>query len=164
MFDLIDIQREKYPNVNKYSYLSKALDVKSRIDFLLVAKNLTKYVEKSDIQPSIAPDHCAVYIILSVPEINSRGPGFWKLNNSLLAGDEYLELVGELLEELDNVICKSDNLDNVEKELKYYDELKRELNEIYERKGRAAMFRSKCRWVEKASVPPSTFLFGKRKL
>jgi len=115
MFHLIDIQREKYPNVNKYSYLSKALDVKSRIDFLLVAKKLTKYVEKSDIQPSIAPDHCAVYIILSVPEINPRGPGFWKLNNSLLAGDEYLELVGELLEELDNVICKSDNLDNVSK-------------------------------------------------
>jgi len=62
VFDLIDIQREKYPNVNKYSYLSKALDVKSRINFLLVAKNLTKYVKKSDIQPSIAPDHCAVYI------------------------------------------------------------------------------------------------------
>ena len=50
VFDLIDIQWEKYPNVNKYSYLSKALDVKSRIDFLLVAKNLTKYVKKSDIQ------------------------------------------------------------------------------------------------------------------
>ena len=96
VFDLIDIQREKYPNVNKYSYLSKALDVKSRIDFLLVAKNLTKYVKKSDIQPSIAPDHCAVYIVLSIPEMNSRGPGFWKFNNSLLADDEYLEMVREL--------------------------------------------------------------------
>ena len=41
--------------------------------------------------------------------------------------------VNKLLEELDNVICNSDNLENVEKELKYYDELKRELNEIYER-------------------------------
>ena len=50
----------------------------------------------------------------------------------------------ELLEELDNVICNSVNLENVEKELKYYDELKRELNEIYERKGRAAMYRTKC--------------------
>jgi len=37
--DLIDIQREKYPNAHKHSYLSKALDVKSRIDFLLIAKN-----------------------------------------------------------------------------------------------------------------------------
>ena len=80
VFDLIDIQREKYPNVKKYSYLSNPLDVKSRIDFLFVAKNLIKYVKKSDIQPSIAPDHCTVYIILSIPEINSRGPGFWKFN------------------------------------------------------------------------------------
>ena len=32
--------------------------------------------------------------------------------------------VNKLLEELDNVICNSDNLENVEEELKYYDELK----------------------------------------
>ena len=65
--------------------------------------------------------------------------------------------VNKLLEELDNVICNSDNLENVEKELKYYDELKRELNEIYERKGRAAMYRSKCRWVEKGERPTKYF-------
>ena len=85
VFDLIDIQREKYPNVNKYPYLSKALYVKSRIGFLNVAKNLIKYVQKSDIQPSIAPDHCAVYIILSIPEINSRGPGFWTNRRAKMA-------------------------------------------------------------------------------
>ena len=45
----------------------------------------------------------------------------------------------------------------MEKELKYYDELKRELNEIYERKGRAAMYRSKCRWVEKGERPTKYF-------
>jgi len=56
----------------------------------------------------------------------------------------------------------SDNLENVEKELKYYDELKRELNEIYERKGRAAMYSSKYRWVEKGDVPPGTFLTWKK--
>ena len=37
MFDLVDIQRVKHPNVNKYSYVSKALNVKSRIDFFLIA-------------------------------------------------------------------------------------------------------------------------------
>ena len=71
--------------------------MKSRIDFLLVAKILTKCVKRSDIHPSITPDHCgAVYIVLSIPEINSRGPGSWKFNNSLLADDEYLEMVREL--------------------------------------------------------------------
>ena len=65
--------------------------------------------------------------------------------------------VYKLLEELDNVICNSDNLENVEKELKYYDELKRELNEIYERKARAAMYKSKWRWVEKGDCPTKYF-------
>ena len=32
MFDLIDIQGMKHPNVNKYSYESKPLKMKSRID------------------------------------------------------------------------------------------------------------------------------------
>lgn len=36
MFDLIDIQRERHPNLNRYSYFSKALGLKSRIDFLLI--------------------------------------------------------------------------------------------------------------------------------
>ena len=31
--DLVDIQRTRYPNVNKFSYRSKTLGVKSRIDF-----------------------------------------------------------------------------------------------------------------------------------
>ena len=34
---------------------------------------------------------------------------------------------------------------------------KRELNEIYDRKGRAAMYRSKCRWVEKGECPTKYF-------
>ena len=31
--DLVDIQRTCYPNVNKFSYRSKTLGVKSRIEF-----------------------------------------------------------------------------------------------------------------------------------
>ena len=39
-----DIQRVKHSNINKYYYKSKALIMRSRIDFFLIAKNLTKYV------------------------------------------------------------------------------------------------------------------------
>lgn len=35
--DLVDIQRTRYPNVNKFSYRSKTLGVKSRIDFFLIS-------------------------------------------------------------------------------------------------------------------------------
>ena len=64
IFDLVDIQRVKYPNVNKYSFKSKALKVRSRIDFFLIAKNLTKYVQKVDIHPSTAPDHWTISLSL----------------------------------------------------------------------------------------------------
>ena len=207
VFDLIDIQRDRYPNLNKYSYFSKSLGVKSRIDFLLIAKNLKSYVRKADIEPSIAPDHRTVYLSLSLPESSRRGPGFWKFNNSLLDDDEYLDMVRglypllreklndiqdkritwellkmeirsatisfakrkasitnrreieikELLQELDDTICNSDNLQNVERELKLFDNLKKELEVIYEHKGRAAMFRSKCRWIEQGERPTKCF-------
>ena len=36
IFDLIDVQRVKHPKLRKYSYESKALKMKSRIDFFLL--------------------------------------------------------------------------------------------------------------------------------
>ena len=38
MFDLVDIQRVRHPKLRKFTYESKSLKVKSRIDFFLVAK------------------------------------------------------------------------------------------------------------------------------
>ena len=63
--------------------------MKSRIDFFLVAKHLEQYVKKSEIYPSIAPDHKAIYISLSWSNPTPRGPGLWKFNNSLLNDEEY---------------------------------------------------------------------------
>ena len=40
MFDLVDIQRMRHPKLRKFTYESKSLKVKSRIDFFLIAKNL----------------------------------------------------------------------------------------------------------------------------
>ena len=68
IFDLVDIQRVKHLTINKYYYKSKALKMRSRIDFFLIAKNLTKYVQKVDIQPSIAHDHRTVYPIVALDQ------------------------------------------------------------------------------------------------
>ena len=74
-FDLVDIQRLRHPRLRKYSYESKSLKLKSKINFFLVAKNQTQYVKKSEIYPSIAPDHRAIYISLSWTNGKPRGPG-----------------------------------------------------------------------------------------
>ena len=73
MFDLVDIQRVRHPKLRKFTYESKSLKMKSRFDFFLVAKNLTRSVKKTEIYPSIAPDHAAIYISLSWEGKTPRG-------------------------------------------------------------------------------------------
>ena len=54
MFHLIDIQRVRHPRLQKFTYKSiKAFKIKSRINFFLIAKHLTKSVKKTDVFPSI---------------------------------------------------------------------------------------------------------------
>ena len=65
--------------------------------------------------------------------------------------------VTKLLDDLDVKICQSNDLQNIDSELKIYEDLKKELQTIYENKGKAAMFRSKCRWLEKGERPTSYF-------
>ena len=83
ILNLIDIQRIKHSNVDKYSRESKALKMKSKIDYFLMAKNLTKYVHKVDIQSSIAPDH---KLVCSSIQWEKLGPRFWKFNNNFTQG------------------------------------------------------------------------------
>ena len=45
----------------------------------------------------------------------------------------------------------------MEEELKKYDVLKKELQELYEAKGEAAKFRAKCAWLEKGERPTKYF-------
>ena len=66
--------------------------------------------------------------------------------------------ISKRLEELDYKICNSDNLSNIDDILDEYEEsLKMEMQAIYEEKGRAAIFRSKCPWVEKGERPTKYF-------
>ena len=70
-----------------YTYESKPLKLKSRIDFFISSKY------ESDITISIAPDHKAVFLSMNVNEEFKRGPGLWKFNNTLLQDECYLQLI-----------------------------------------------------------------------
>lgn len=65
--------------------------------------------------------------------------------------------VKQQLDTLDVRICASSDLQNIDQELKMYDDLKKELQKLYERKGKAAMFRAKCRWLENWERPNNYF-------
>ena len=207
VLDLVDIQGERHPKLRKHSYESKALKVKSRIDFFLVAKNLTQFVKKSEIYPSTAPDHKVIYMSLSLSSETPREHGLWKFNNSLLNNEHYVnkirttyfqtcsyysELTGKRLfwemlkmeirtaiisfsknlakftksremeitrrlQMLDEFICNYFHSPDIDQVLNEFDDLKTELQTIYTRKGNAAIFRSKCRWVENGERPTKYF-------
>ena len=67
------------------------------------------------------------------------------------------EEVKSRLEELDRIICNNFNSPGIDPVLNEYDNLKAELQSIYEKKGRSAIFRSKCRWVEEGERPTKYF-------
>ena len=64
----------------------------SRIDYILVSENVQKYVDTCNITCCPVPDHKAVTANLNLTE-RKRGKGYWKLNNSLLADQIYIDLI-----------------------------------------------------------------------
>ena len=56
---------------------------------------MTRFVKKSDINPSVVPDHQAIYLSFSWRNETLRGPGPWKFNNTLSDDEKYLANIRE---------------------------------------------------------------------
>lgn len=61
------------------------------------------------------------------------------------------------LQVLDEFICNNYHSPDIDQILSEFDDLKTELQTIYTKKGDAAIFRSKCRWVENGKRPTNYF-------
>ena len=55
--NLIDIYRQIHPTTKSFTYESKPLNLKSRIDFLLISRPLSCSGKSTEIRTSVAPDH-----------------------------------------------------------------------------------------------------------
>ena len=85
--ELVDIFRKQNPSKLSFTYESKALCVCLRIDFFIIAQSLTNIVSQKGAKFSTAPEHKAIKINLT--KVNeTRGPGLWKFNNSLMDDEE----------------------------------------------------------------------------
>ena len=92
--ELVGIFRKQNPSKLSYTYESKALNLRSRIDFFVVAQSLINCVSHIGTKVSTAPDHKAVKLILALVK-ERRGSGLWKFNTSLLEDKEYIKLIKE---------------------------------------------------------------------
>ena len=90
---LVDIYRCMNPDKKSFLYIHPTMPSRnSRIDYILVSENVQKYVDTCNITCCPVPDHKAVTANLNLTE-RKRGKGYWKLNNSLLADQIYIDLI-----------------------------------------------------------------------
>ena len=84
-----DVFRKKYPNDHGYTWTNPANPTqKSRLDYILLTNYLYQFVKECKVQHSPTPDHSAVLCQLNIIH-KKRGPGYWKLNTSVLEEREY---------------------------------------------------------------------------
>jgi exonuclease III len=82
--NLVDIYRKIHPKNKSYTYKSKALKLKSRLDFFLISGKFQPDITKVETRASIARDYKAVFLSMNLNDEFKRGPGLWKFNNTLL--------------------------------------------------------------------------------
>ena len=101
--NLIDIWREKYPDSRKYTWHSSHKPpIFSRLDYFLVSENVKNFVVSCDHLLSFKSDHCPVLVTLDLSQ-HSRGPGYFKLNNSLLLDITYQEIIKTSINDITNI-------------------------------------------------------------
>lgn len=90
--NLCDIWRVKNPSKVEFT-----CRMQSRIDLILCSKNLCNIVQNVYIKhPYVFSDHQLVFAKLNVTQ-HPRGPGYWKLNCSVLHDETYVVKVRRLL-------------------------------------------------------------------
>ena len=89
-YSLVDSWREQHPHETRFTWRNSSGKIKCRLDFWLISKRLLFRVTKTDICAYYDSDHSPVTISIK-PEgkHEKRGPGYWKLNNSLLEIEEF---------------------------------------------------------------------------
>ena len=94
--NLSDPFRELNPDIKRYTWRKKNPIKQARLDFFLISDTLISNVRSCKILSSYRSDHSMITIKIELNEFK-RGKGLWKLNNSLLHDQNYIELVKKTL-------------------------------------------------------------------
>ena len=96
--DLVDIWRVKNPNKRQYTW-SRTNPLKSgRLDMFFINAHLAALTTEVDIEPGYRTDHNFATVKLSFKDMD-KGPGIWKMNDSVLQDSEYADIVNETIKQ-----------------------------------------------------------------
>ena len=65
----------------------------SSVDYFLISDQLQDQIYQVDIIPSIQSDHTTLKLKVCGTKLSSKGPSYWKLNNSLLHNKVFAKLL-----------------------------------------------------------------------
>ena len=99
--DLVDAWRILNPEERRYTWRQTQPTVHCRLDFFLTSQSLLGNIISANILPGFKTDHSMITLNISLHS-NPRGPGFWKLNTSLLADKDYIDLIRLTIHETQN--------------------------------------------------------------
>ena len=93
---LVDIWRINNPNTKEYTWHNTTHSIRTRIDKILIHESITDMAQ-STIEACPYSDHDAVVLSLRLLTENSRGPGTWKMNVTILKDKRYNHEVSSFL-------------------------------------------------------------------
>lgn len=97
-FNLHDIWRVKNPNKKSFTWSQKSPFIFCRLDYWLISDTLQDSIKNVDMIAAIKTDHSAIVLHLQDVEETTRGPGYWKMNTSLLTDENFIRLMKTNLE------------------------------------------------------------------
>ena len=95
-YNLSDIWRIRNPEKRQFTWRQRVIAVACRLDYFLISDSLTNIVESVIISHGFRSDHSFIQIEI-VNENIKRGPGFFKLNTSLLIDKDYISIIQNLI-------------------------------------------------------------------
>ena len=100
--NLHDSWVEKYPEKTRFTYYDKTHRCYSRLDYILLSECLSKdIIEIYTTQPPRSNgviDHKALILTFKI-KCKVRGPGFWKLNKSVLHEQDYVNSIKDIIKD-----------------------------------------------------------------
>ena len=96
--DLIDIWREKHPDLKQFTFRQRVPLVQSRLDYWFISNIILNKVNKCDIMTSVTPDHSSIALeLLNIKIDNPYGRSYWKFNSSLCLDKNFVKgMVNEI--------------------------------------------------------------------
>ena len=99
-FNLIDAWRVVNPELRRFTWRRSTPIQQSRLDYWMISSHMLYNMIDIDIHASFKSDHSPIKIRFDCNATESRGPGFWKFNASLLDDGDYCEYIKGMIDKL----------------------------------------------------------------